>query len=405
MRRLRCVGGLPPGGGRVHREGFPVVLLESHVSFLTIAAALLRALMIFVRARWSYHDFSSDRRFRYRGVPLAGLLWPSIVYFFTAEVPQRYMLRAALMEYLRHHSPAAVKLWAGGVVYESSCLVELLRNSGRRSLFVMWVLGVIGDDPYESRYEAVDLFLASGSRHAAYLKRNGFSERRIVSVGMSRYDRLRAFRDAHSPSSSRQLLGIPATYSFHVLLDAGVVMRGYCSRQEQIEALEVVLQFAKDHPAVAALIKPHPSHHHGMLDDLIDSYALENVFRISKNSLPYHAINAADVVLTKYSTIGLEAMLFERPVISLILDGEERFKIFDHAAAYVMSSRECAQLLAKLARDRACFETWRDDQARQHRLFLKGYCLDDPTPAADLAATVLDQEIRRHQSPGGVARA
>ena len=301
------------GGMRIQREGFPVVTLEGYVSLISIGAAIAFALKIFVRARRSYWKLFLRRECRYKAVPLARLLWPSVVHFIVAEVPQRYMLSVALQGYFRFHSPLAMKLWAGGAVYESSSIVEMFRNNDRRPRFVSWVLGIIGDDPYETKYEGIDLFLASGNRHAAYLRRMGFPDERIVSVGMSRYDHLRDFKREYCPSRSRRHLGIPETYSFYILLDANAVMRGYISQQEQIDNLDALLGFAKDHPEVAVLIKPHPNHRHGFLDYLIDSYRLENVFTIAKDSLPYHAINAADVVITKFSTIGLEAMLFERP--------------------------------------------------------------------------------------------
>ena len=88
------------------------------------------------------------------------------------------------------------------------------------------------------------------------------------------------------------------------------------------------------------------------------------------------------------------------PVISLLFDGEERFKIFDRAAEYVMSPKECSLLLARLIGDPAFFMNWRLDQVQRHRIFLGEYCVDDSRPAADLAAAAIDQEIRRYRTIG-----
>lgn len=385
-------------GLRIQREGFPSIILEKYVPFISIGVSLYIAFRMYERSRRSFRDFSTGEIFSYKNVPLARLLWPSIVFFFSAEVPQRYMLKVAIEKYFHYHSPLAIKLWACGAVFESSIIIRRNRHKKIRPLYMTWGLGVIVNDPYDSNYADIDLFLVSGSRHAAYLKMKGFLENRITTIGMSRYDRLFSFKRNYNPKKSRDYLGIPQTYSFYILHDAGAVVRGYYSSKEQIEAMDKLLYLAKDHTSIALLIKPHPSHHSGMLEYLIDSYDLDNVFMIEKTNLPYHAINAVDLVLTKFSTIGLEAMFLERPFISLIFDGEERFKIFDQATEYVMSSEECLMLLTKLTEDPTFFEKWRIEQIRRHKEFLKEYSVDDSRPAAELAAVAIDQHIKRHYS-------
>ncbi len=379
---------------KVRRQGFPTVSLEKFVSLLSIGSALFAAFKTFMRARRNFKQFWLREDFFFRGVPLAKPLWPSILYFFSAEVPMRHMLKTAIEMYFQNHSPLAIKLWAGGAVLESDLVIRSRKKSWE-PLYVHWVLGIIGDDPYESSYSGIDLFLTSGQHHANYLVKRGFPENRIVSVGMSRYGHLPTFRNKHDRNQSRINLGIPIDYSFYILHDAGAIMRGYYSRKEQVQSMDILLRFAQSRPAVALLVKPHPSHHSGALEHLIRSYALKNVFMIDKNALPYHAINASDVVIIKYSTLGLEAMLFERPFISLILDGEERFKIYGDAAEYIMHPEQCISLLTRLNDDVEFRLSWQKDQIQRQKEFLKGYFVDDPRPPAELAAEAIDLFIKR----------
>ena len=385
------------GAGRIRGVGLHATMLERYIDYSSILISLYLSLKILKKARKRFNDFSLDSKFCYRYVSLRSLLWPSILFFFFIEFPQRYILNAALKKFFRFHSPVAIKLWCGGAVTESDLVVKNL-TMHEQPLFMHWVLGVFMDDPYESTYKNVDLFLANGSPHQNYLMEIGVSADRIEPVGMSRYDHLNDFIKNFSPLKSRILLNIPSKYSFYILHDAGAIMRGYYSTKEQMEALDVLMKFARQNPSVALLVKPHPSHPYGMLEYLIDRYSLKNTFMIDKNILPYHAINATDLVITKYSTLGLEAMIFERAVISLILDNESRFKIFGDAVEYIMDADEFHLFLTELTENTAFRSEWMANQKKKQKEFLKDYFPVGSEPAAEISADAIDRFIRKNQN-------
>ena len=92
-------------------------------------------------------------------------------------------------------------------------------------------------------------------------------------------------------------------------------------------------------------------------------------YLIDKNMLPYHALNAADLLITKFSTIALEAMLFKRPVVSILLDGEERFRIYGDAVERANSLEALNEILTMMVSDASRRAAWVENQMKNQEHF------------------------------------
>ena len=152
---------------------------------------------------------------------------------------------------------------------------------------------------------------------------------------------------------------------------------------------------------MALLVKPHPGHHEGIVEEMIKhGNDLKNVFLINKKMLPYHALNAADLLITKFSTLGIEAMIFEKPVISVILDLEERWQIYQDAATYVFDAKKMYEFLEKIVHHNGFFLQWKKSQIRNQKEFLKSYLnfdsdCKDRLNSSELASAAIDLHIRK----------
>jgi len=163
---------------------------------------------------------------------------------------------------------------------------------------------------------------------------------------------------------------------------------------EQTLVTNTLLNFARNCPDAALIIKPHPAHQPGMLERLIEHYPLPNVFLINKDMLPYHALMAADVVVTKFSTVGIEAMIFGRPVVSVMLDNEDRWQfVYGDAAEYVKTVNALAELLEKLVDDAEFRPKWTEAQRERQEYFLAQYFIQSSRPAASLAADAIAHRL------------
>ena len=301
----------------------------------------------------------------------------------------RYKLSQAVKEYFKHHNPVAIRLWGGGVPPEGFIAWRSLNREKRPLIFLNWI-GVGFDSPYSPKQSPTDLFLAVGNIQREYQERRGFPPDRIAMVGQGRYDHLADWVKTYSADISRSYLNIPSSYNIHIFYDPNYILRGYLTAQEQVLVTNTLLSFAKEHPSAALIIKPHPAHGPGMLEQMIEHYSLPNVFLVNKGMLPYHALNAADLVITKFSTIGIEAMLFGRPVISVILDNEERWEfVFQDAAEYVRTVGAMRELLEKLVDDREFRSQWTEIRLKRQEHFLGQYFIQRSQSSALLAADAI----------------
>jgi hypothetical protein len=373
---------------KFQQEGLEVEQLETFVPTSSMGAAPYRVWLTWRQGWRRRREFLTHPGLRYRNIALGPLLWPSMVAFFWEELAQRYRLRQAARQYFRNHAPRAIRLWGGGILAEGRIVSKSLPGKPRPLTF-LWVGAAVEDPYYEPPSNA--LFLAAGDSQKEYLAKLGVPSQRIVTVGSSRFDHLAAFRAEHSPSQSRAYLNIPQDFHYYILFDSNEDSRGHLTVQEQSRVINALGNFAREHPSVALLVKPHPVHRPGWLEALLDYFALPNVFLLDKGMVPYHALNAADLLITKLSTIALEAMLFQKPVISILLDGEERFRIFGDAVERVNSLEALNELLTMLISEDGRRAAWVANQFKNQEKFCQDYFGNNVSESAKIGAAALDK--------------
>lgn len=381
------------GANNVRKSGLATDEMERYVTLKDILFSLYQTLQTFIKAVKLRKAFMHNTELYYRNVPLGKLLWPSVLFYFATEILHRSILDYASRKYFISHFPLAIKLWAGHLSIESHLAMKYM-DKAKKPLLMYWFWNVF-DDPYESKNEIIDLFLASGKSHERYLKRMGVSSDRIALTGMARYDALCDFQKIYSREDSLNHLKIPSTFSSYIVYDPNLIIRGLQTAREQVDVIETLLNFAMNNPKIGLIIKPHPSHSPGTLEDRVNKYFLKNVFWVAKGMQPYHALNAADLLITKCSTIGLEAMFFECPIISVILDGVEKFKVYSDAAEYIMTRKALSEFLNLLVKDDRFRKDWETRQIRKQKTFMKDYFFESEFPSATLGAKAIDQHIKK----------
>ncbi len=383
---------------KIRRAGFEAEELDAWVP-LSSLGMVFRFLRLWRQVRQKRGQFFRLPEQRYRQVELGPGLWPSVRFFFLAELARRYRLWQAARRYFSRVSLQALRLWGGGVLPEGYLTWKCLGRQPKPLIFYWdWIYL---DNPYEYAPEFIDLFLAAGPAHREHLEKYGVSPERIAPVGLMRYENLPDFKNQFTPDQSRSHLKIPSGFSHYIFLDPNVAIRGLISAKEQALLTNALLEFASRHPEAALLIKPHPACRPGPIESLVAHYPPGNVFLLDRKMLPYHVLNAADLLVTKHSTLGLEAMLLGKPVIAVILDGEPRFRAYGEAAEYVYSLEFLQRKLSALVRDPVLKDQWTKDQLGKHHGFLKGYVLGPhASPAAHGAETIA--EFIEHHHPGNL---
>jgi hypothetical protein len=384
-----------PAAVKFQQEGLCAAELESFVPLSAIWEAPFRVWLTWCQARSRRQKFLNHPGLKYGRIPLGPLLWPSLVSFFWEELSQRYRLREATRKYFASHSPLAIRPWGGGTLAEGLIVSQNINGQQRPLTFIGF--GAAVENPY---YEppSADLFLATGDKEKECLEKFGVPSHRVVTVGLGRYEILPAFRKEYSPSRSRAFLNIPQDFQNYILYDSNSTLRGYLTVQEQSLVTNALFKFAREHPSVALMIKPHPAHRPGWLEALMEYFSLPNVFLIDKDMLPYHALNSMDLLITKFSTIALEAMLFQKPAVSIILDGEERFRIYGEAVGQANSLAALNEMLVMMVSDATMWENWVENQIKNQQNLLKNYLVKNLSESAESGAAALDEFLKNPQS-------
>jgi CDP-glycerol glycerophosphotransferase (TagB/SpsB family) len=204
------------------------------------------------------------------------------------------------------------------------------------------------------------LFLAKGPREAAYaIREYNISPENVVVVGQPRIDKQVTFSSTNSPSFSRSALGLSQGRRRYIGYDPNASLRGFQSSIEQYQTLATLIRIAQRESDVLIVVKPHPSYSIEHLHSEIVAVHLRNVVVLARNSPVEHFLNACDVIITKYSALILESALMQRPAVSVLFDGEDRFKVYGDLPEIARTPQELEALLQQIVTDDDAFVTWR----------------------------------------------
>jgi len=388
----------PEGAARIRHMNLLAEELERWVPISGFWKGFFLFTQTWRKVKLRRQEFLIDLGLAYLSVPLGPLLWPSVRFFFLTQVRDRYRLMMAAERYLNFHFPLAIRFWTLRLA-EGVIPFRRLPKGKRPIVFTNWGFHSRLDLPYDHYDEIpLDLALALGDRHQEKLANSGLPAENIAIIGQVAFEDIDSFKRSYNQNYSRSSLGIPPDLNFYLLFDPNYILRGYLTAQEQALLTNYLLTFAASNPSVALIIKPHPSHQPYLLEGLIETFSLPNVVLVDKNMRPYHAINSADVVITKMSTIAIEAMELEKPVISVSLDHEINFQIYDDAAEYVNKIEELDAILKRLTNDEMFRKNWAARLRQKAGRFLKENFHREGEVPSELAAEALDRFLKRNRT-------
>jgi hypothetical protein len=140
------------------------------------------------------------------------------------------------------------------------------------------------------------------------------------------------------------------------------------------------------------MIKPHPTHRAGLLEELVLQHSLPNVRLIDQSLLPYHALNAADILVFRFSTLAIEAMFLGVPALGILLNNEENFKCYGSAVEYHSTLSSVESRLQTLIDDKEYRQKWMAEVlANQSKYFTKHGLVSSGNPAQSVAKIVFDR--------------
>ncbi|NHJ04813.1 MAG: hypothetical protein EAX90_08315 [Candidatus Heimdallarchaeota archaeon] len=161
------------------------------------------------------------------------------------------------------------------------------------------------------------------------IKECGYPDNKVIITGCSRWDILKNKKNFNKKEFLNQL-------KFNIELPiVSVLSPGLFIKSRQFYFNKTVLETIQNYfPNVQIIWKPHPKEDNNEVKKIAEQFKIKNI-EINKDLPLFDVLNASDIVITVHSTTGLEAILFEKAVITFIPEGEEENDLYKDSNAVI----------------------------------------------------------------------
>ncbi len=306
---------------------------------------------------------------------------------------RRILYARALFKFFKFNKPLAIRLWGGTEISDGFIMSRSIPRNLNSVTFLNPV-GISPIHPFNSRKRDISILFVFGDYHRKIELANGYSEKQLQFMGGSRFAKLNNQVQSVTVIESRKHLKIELGYQLYVFFDLIKIVKGRISLDEYYTRISRILEFARRNPTIAIILKPHPGDSNEFADKWIASESLSNIYAIDRKELPFHAINASDLLITKFSTLGIEAMMLQRPVVSLILDDEQGWEsVFGNGVPYYYSTEDLFKEIEFFAQNNRSFLEWKAQSLLRQNNFLRNFLADDSGNSMKLMASSIEERF------------
>lgn len=313
-------------------EGFKFAELEQSVRISDLFLTWYRILTSRWRARGRLSVFPHTNSPGKNPQVMKNILARSALDFYFNDLLDRVLLKNASSRYFTSHKAMALRPHSLVLPHGSIVFREFRRALPDAPVFIQggWPYNI--HEPITNEEVPIPrnqvTFFACSSLHRKILIDKGFCVENVIVTGLQWLESIMTFSHNTTKRRSREKIGLQEG-EWYVLLDSSSTLPGYQTAQEQQKILNMMLNFARLNSKCILMIKSHPTSQDAIIQKLVVEYALPNVKLIESGILPYDAINASDLLITKISTMAIEAMYLNVPTIGIILDNEPSWKVYE----------------------------------------------------------------------------
>ena len=345
----------------IQKNEVEAIEVESWISIKDIITAWRNGIKIYLVARSKQDSFlanSSNSNFD----SIRPILNQSMNSFIFTEFVERYLYSTGIKRLFSKHVPVAMRPLTIVLPFAVTAYNEAIKANPSLIAFMHggWPYNV--PNPITDSKQPIPrkdiLYFSCGKKHRDILIKGGYNEKNVYATGLPWIESIVEFNKQYSKLESRKILNLKLDAKFYIVFDPNIPLRGYQANCEHYTVIRSLLEFASKHLNIEIVIKPHPSHIPGVLEEIIHEFSLPNVHIMDHSKLPYHALNSADVLITKISTLSIEAMFLDVPTVGITLDNEKNFMCYGDSVEYYNSNELMFQKISLLASDQLIRETW-----------------------------------------------
>lgn len=242
--------------------------------------------------------------------------------------------------------------------------------------------------PLPSYVEGLNMAVLSPFAKEAYISM-GVPAEKIFITGQPRFDLIWQ-KEFHRERILKEL-GIPENKGIIVL--ATQPLLGFLWKEKDRERLiETVVRAMDKYPEEKLVVKLHPNESLKDYQELLTRTKCNNKVVICQNIDLYELLHACDLLMTVHSTVALEAMLLNKPVICLDFSGRNIFQSFyteSGAATRVRREEELVQAIQEALYNPQA----RDEQEQNRQRFISKHVYKPDGQASKRVAELIIQLI------------
>ena len=197
-----------------------------------------------------------------------------------------------------------------------------------------------------------------------WFARDGIPPEHLFTIGQPRFDLIQ--KQEYDQKRLQMELGIPKDKGIIILATQPMVESYLWTEKDREKFIQVIVGGMKDFPDKQLVIKLHPDENIDIYRRLLNNIGDDRTV-ICREADIYELLNACDLLITFYSTVALEAMLFNKPVITVNLFSKT--DIFPYAqsgaAIGVYQEKELVPAIKKALYDNSV----REELAKKSRAF------------------------------------
>lgn len=390
------------GRAKLSKNGISTIPLERTVPVMTVSNAICEAYQLWQQASAHQEELAEAAELRYDGVELAPVLWPIIRRYFRLYLPDRLCLWTAATRYFRSNTVEVIK-FAGAGYYVPEGIIARRATMRVTTPFVFTFRRSPRhlSTPYPRVANPVcDRYFAAGHLERQRYREENVPNDRITEVGALKFDNIQTGISDVSPTESLKSLGADTNDNgLTVYFASQPSRRGSVTTRERTMVTTALFECAVENDALQLLAKPHPKEPRLLLEQIHETYSSDNAQIVSSSKDPLHCINAADVVVTKASTTGIEAFPMDTPVISVALDANHHFVRYGDAAEKIRSTGPLKQHLTELTTDKRKRSRWSQQQQAKIRAFVSRNLHVPGSPTEKIVSEIVDAVEERAATP------
>ena len=182
-----------------------------------------------------------------------------------------------------------------------------------------------------SYIESLNMAVLSPSSKSSYVS-EGVPPENVFVTGQLRFDLI--WQKKFSRSQIMKELSVSEDVGIIVLATQPLVESYFWTEAERDEFTRVVVYALKEFSDKQLVIKLHPDEDMEVYQKILANIGEDKTI-ICQDIDIYELLNACELLMTAYSTVALEAMLFDKPVITLNLSGEPDFFPYAESGAAI----------------------------------------------------------------------